>query len=120
MNAMRVFLFTLGTCLLAALAMRLHGAPPQEKTAVDAGGTSRGQTLFAGRCAICHYDRSEAQKMGPGLKGIYARGKFADGKKVDDAGMTAWIQDGGKDMPPMKDTLQPDEIRALVAYLKTL
>lgn len=120
MGAMRAFLFTLGTCLLAALAMQLHGAPPQETSGMDAGGTSRGQTLFAERCAICHYDRSEAQKMGPGLKGIYARGKFANGKKVDDAGMTAWIREGGEDMPPMEDTLEPEEIRALVAYLKTL
>jgi cytochrome c len=120
MNPMRVFLFTIGACLLAAWAMQLYGAPRQEGPAVDAGGTSRGQTLFASHCAICHYDRSEAQKMGPGLKGIYARGKFADGKKVNDAAMTAWIREGGKDMPPMKDTLQPAEIRALVASLKTL
>jgi mono/diheme cytochrome c family protein len=34
--------------------------------------------------------------------------------------MIRWIENGGKDMPPMKDTLKPGEIRALVSYLRTL
>jgi len=92
-------------------------AQPQAKPAADAG---RGQAVFNERCALCHYDRSAAQKMGPGLKGIYARGIFAGGRKVDDAGMIRWIENVGKDMPPMKDVLKPDEVRALVAYLGTL
>lgn len=117
---MRISLLVSWICLLAALAMQLHGAPPQEEVGMDAGGTSRGQTLYANHCAICHYDKSEAKKMGPGLKGIYERGEFANGKKVDDAGMTTWIREGGEDMPPMEDELEPEEIRALVAYLKTL
>jgi hypothetical protein len=34
--------------------------------------------------------------------------------------MTAWIEKGGKDMPPMKDVLTPADLRALISYLKTL
>ncbi|HEX9759661.1 MAG TPA: c-type cytochrome [Candidatus Acidoferrales bacterium] len=82
--------------------------------------TAAGQMIFNERCAICHYDGSAAQKMGPGLKGLYARGKFADGRKVDDAGMAGWIEKGGKDMPGLKDVLKPAEIRTLIRYLKTL
>ena len=120
---MKTFLLTIGMCLLAALAamaIPMPGAPPQAKPAAVSGEAARGQAIFGERCAICHYDQSAAQKMGPGLKGIYARGKFASGRKVDNASMTAWIEQGGQDMPPMKDTLKPEEIRALVSYLRTL
>ena len=100
-----------------------QGAQSQGKAAavsVETADTARGQALFNERCAICHYDQSAAQKIGPGLKGIYARGKFADGKKVDDTSMAGWIEKGGKDMPGLKDTLKPAEIRTLISYLKTL
>jgi mono/diheme cytochrome c family protein len=120
---MKFFLLTIGACLpaaLAAIAIPLQGAPPQTKSATVSGDAARGQAIFGERCAICHYDQSAAQKMGPGLKGIYARGQFANGRKVDNASMTAWIEKGGKDMPPLKDVLKPEEIRALVSYLRTL
>jgi cytochrome c len=123
MNPMKAFLLTIGAFLLAAAAgvsLPVQGAPPQATAAGASDDTARGQAIFGDRCAICHYDQSAAQKMGPGLKGIYARGKFADGKKVDDAGMTAWVEKGGKDMPGLKDTLKPEEIRALISYLKTI
>jgi len=54
------------------------------------------------------------------LRRIYPGGKFANGKKVDDAAMRAWIEAGGKDMPAYKDVLKPNEIRDLIAYLRTL
>jgi cytochrome c len=120
---MRSFRFLIGACLVAALAglaIEMRGAPPQAKAAGVSGDTARGKALFNDRCAICHYDQSEAQKIGPGLKGIYARGKFAGGKKVDDAAMTAWIVKGGEDMPPLKGTLKPEDLRALLSYLRTL
>ena len=122
MTFMRALVLTFAACAtvaFAAIVIPTYGAPPQTKTSV-AGDTSRGQALFSEHCAICHYDQSAAQKMGPGLKGIYTRGRFANGKKVDDAGMTAWIEKGGKDMPPMKDVLKAEEIRELVSYLRTL
>jgi cytochrome c len=103
------------TLMLASLS-----AAQQAKGSNASSEAARGQTIFADRCSLCHYDQSEAQKLGPGLKGIYARGKFASGRKVDDAAMTVWIEKGGKDMPPMKDVLKPEEIRAVIAYLHTL
>lgn len=50
---------------------------------------------------------------------MYAR-PFSNGKKVTDAGLTRWIEDGGKDMPGFKETLTPEQVRALISYLKTL
>ena len=123
MSEMRSLLLAIVTLCLAAVAgvtIQLHGAPPQDRGAGAPAEIARGQALFKERCDVCHYDQSVAQKMGPGLKGIYTRGKFADGQKVNDASMTGWIEKGGKDMPGLKDTLKPADIRALVSYLKTL
>jgi cytochrome c len=79
-----------------------------------------GRAVYQQRCEICHFNASEAKKIGPGLKGIYKRGKFADGRRVDDASMERWIVEGGKDMPPFKGVLNPSQIRDLLSYLKTL
>jgi cytochrome c len=120
---MKIIFFTVSVFLAAMVGFsaHLHAAPQaQAKTAVVSASAAQGQTLFNEHCALCHYDHSEAQKLGPGLKGIYARRKFADGKKVDDAGMIARIEKGGEDMPGLKAPLKPEEIRALIAYLRTL
>jgi cytochrome c len=122
-GGMRIVVAATTVCLaiVAGFSAQLHGAPQtQAKTAIVSANTAQGQTLFSNRCAICHYDHSDARKIGPGLKGIYARGKFADGKKLSDAGMIARVAKGGEDMPGLKDPLKPEEIRALIAYLKTL
>ncbi len=81
---------------------------------------ARGRTVYQQRCEICHFSVSEAKKIGPGLKGTYKRGKFADGRRVDDASMEKWIVEGGKDMPPFKGLLNPSQTRDLLAYLRTL
>jgi len=84
------------------------------------GDAKRGKDAYAEYCQICHYESNTEKKIGPGLKGIYKRGKFADGKPVNDAIMRRWIEDGGKDMPAFVDTLTPAQIADLLAYLRTL
>jgi mono/diheme cytochrome c family protein len=79
-----------------------------------------GKDLFNQHCASCHFTDTTAQKIGPGLKGLYARLTFSDGKKVSDVSLTKWIEAGGKDMPGFKETMKPEQIRALVSYIKTL
>jgi len=123
MCGMRILLVTVCLATVAGGFAQSPGAQSQGKAAavsIESAGNARGQALFNERCAICHYDQSAAQKMGPGLKGLYARGKFADGEKVADASMAVWIEKGGKDMPGLKDVLKPAEIRTLINYLKTL
>ena len=125
---MRVLPVTVCLAAVAGISVQLQVAPSQAAqsqgkaaaVSVESAESPRGQALFNERCAICHYDQSAAQKVGPGLKGIYARGKFADGKKVDDSSMTVWIEKGGKDMPGLKVVLQPADIRALIRYLQTI
>jgi cytochrome c len=91
-----------------------------EMSATREAQIKRGKQVYDVYCGICHHPSSEEKKIGPGLKGIYKRGKFEDGKKVDDASMRTWIEKGGKDMPAFEETLTREEINALIAYLKTL
>lgn len=86
----------------------------------DTQQIASGKELFHEHCASCHFTDTTAQKIGPGLKGLYARLTFSDGKKVTDASLTTWIEVGGKDMPGFKETMKPEQIRALISYIKTL
>jgi mono/diheme cytochrome c family protein len=79
-----------------------------------------GKELFHRHCASCHFAEATAQKIGPGLKGLYARLTFSDGKRVTDANLSKWIEDGGKNMPGFKEAMKPEQVRALVSYIKTL
>jgi len=88
-------------------------------TVSAADQTAFGKDLFRQHCASCHFSETTAQKIGPGLKGMYAR-PFSDGKKVTDAALTKWIEEGGKNMPGLKETITPEQVRALISYLRTL
>jgi mono/diheme cytochrome c family protein len=83
-------------------------------------GVAGGKAIFDEHCGICHYAESTAQKIGPGLKGLYTRMRLAGGDKVKDAVVIHWIESGGKNMPGFKDTLKPAQLQALIAYLRTL
>lgn len=123
---------SLGAATLAASMVLTIGTgvsesqqkPVPEKKAVVApaasGDTARGRVVYKRNCEICHHSASTAKKIGPGLKGIYKRDKFAEGKPVNDDTMRVWIEDGGKDMPQFKNTLKPEQISDLIAYIRTL
>lgn len=80
----------------------------------------KGKKLFNSKCAICHFSASPAKKIGPGLRGLLKRGTYADGKPVDDASLRVWIEKGGKNMPGFRDSLNAEQVRDLITYLKTL
>jgi cytochrome c len=81
---------------------------------------ARGESVFKGHCAICHFAASSEKKIGPGLKGLPTRPKFADGTKNDNQSLTKLIEDGGKNMPPLREDLSDAQMRDLLAYLRTL
>ena len=98
-------------------------APPKKKNGAEAAKTSdvaKGRQVYSENCSICHFAKSKEKKIGPGLEGIFKRGKFADGKKVDEASMRAWIEKGGEQMPPFDEVLSKQQIEDLVAFLKTI
>jgi cytochrome c len=87
----------------------------------NAAAVSRGKTVFQQKCAVCHYDTSDQKKIGPGLKGISKRGTFSvNGNKITDESLKAWIENGDQLMPPFKDALEPEQLKDVIAYVKTL
>jgi len=61
------------------------------------------------------------EKNRPGLKGLAKRGTFTvNGNKVTTEALTTWIENGDAMMPGMKETLEPGQIKDVVAYVKTL
>lgn len=86
-----------------------------------AGSAARGKEVFDKKCAMCHFADSDAKKIGPGLKGISKRKTFTvNGNKVTTESLTTWIENGDTLMPPMKEALEPAQIKDVVAYVKTL
>jgi cytochrome c len=111
----------MGSVLVFAAAQKPTPSTPKSGATVNnPAAITTGQKIYAKQCQICHFATSKAKKIGPGLANIYPGGKFSNGKKVDDAAMRVWIESGGKDMPGFNETLKPNEIRDLIAYLRTL
>ena len=102
-----------GTALLAQSSTK--------KTAPNSAAVARGKTLFQQKCAVCHYDTSDQKKIGPGLKGLSKRGTFSvNGNKITDDSLRTWIENGDQLMPPFKEALEPEQIKDVIAYVKTL
>ncbi len=121
----RVMALAICSCLGAAASAVAQS--PEKNTGAKATGAApsaadleKGKKIYDAQCAICHFSKSTAKKVGPGLKELWKRGKFADGKRVDDDSLRTWIEKGGKNMPGFKDSLSAEQVRALIAYLKTL
>jgi cytochrome c len=88
------------------------------------GDAAKGKALFEEKaepvCGVCHNADSTEKKMGPGLKGLYAKAKLKNGKKPSDASIKEIITKGGGGMPGYEDTLKPADLDNILAYLKTL
>ncbi len=96
-------------------------APKKKSSRAAAGSATRGKEVFEKKCAVCHFADSDAKKIGPGLKGISKRGTFTvNGGKVTSESLKTWIENGDSLMPGMKETLEPAQIKDVVAYVKTL
>lgn len=87
--------------------------------AAKKGDAEKGKEVFQ-QCTPCHNADSTDKKMGPGLKGLFAKDKLNNGKKVTEDNVRSQIDEGGNGMPAYKEMLSEDEKADLIAYLKTL
>ena len=96
------------TLLLALAAAAAHAQPSAlNETQL------LGRQVFAQSCGICHLQPSLGVKTyGPMLNKSAAGG--------NDEVMRAFIVNGTERMPAFKYYLKPDEIDAIVAYLRTV
>jgi cytochrome c len=117
-----MLLAALLTAIFFPVAASAQALRKDSRPAISASEAQQvaGKELFNEHCASCHFTETTAQKIGPGLKSLYRRQTFSDGKKVTDAGLTKWIEVGGKNMPGFKDDIKPGQIRELISYIKTL
>jgi mono/diheme cytochrome c family protein len=109
------------TLVLAGCSLLLGGCTSQQQSSPLAGGdAARGQQLFTAACAVCHHADSLARKVGPGLQGLFALKSLPNGEPVNDATVANWVRNGGGQMPPFRAALNSEQLRDLLAYLKTL
>lgn len=86
----------------------------------EAAYAAKGARVYKQQCEICHYSASTDKKIGPGLKGLMKREKISNGMKADDQSLRRVIELGGKNMPGFHHSLTDQQIRELIAYVKTL
>ena len=108
-------------CAVVAQEPAAKDAPKKSLSHAAGGSAAKGKQVFEQKCAMCHFADQEEKKIGPGLKGISKRGTFSvNGNKVTTESLTKWIENGDSQMPGMKDSLEPAQIKDVVAYVKTL
>ena len=83
------------------------------------GDAAKGKQVFE-QCSICHNVDSPEKKMGPSLQGLFKKKTLQSGKPVNDANVTAQINNGGNGMPAYGDMLSAGDKADLLAYLHTL
>ena len=125
----RTFYLALTTAVFSASTMlgaaaQDTKAPPQDtkqdtKAAAGAGDAAKGKEVFE-QCAVCHNTDTDEKKIGPSLKGLFKQEKLVNGKKVTEANVREFIDNGGNGMPSYADMLSKEDKDNVIAYLKTL
>ncbi len=114
-------LLAAGGILTFAGTVLAQSSTKKPSAAANAEAVKRGKTIFQEKCSLCHYDTSDQKKIGPGLKGLNKRGTFSiNGNKITEDALKTWIENGDQLMPPFKDVLEPDQIKDVIAYVRTL
>jgi mono/diheme cytochrome c family protein len=80
----------------------------------------RGYAVFQVRCGACHYDRKDAALHGPAMLGVFKKQSLPSGAPANDERVTAAILHGHGLMPALGDTMDPQDLDDLLAYLHTL
>jgi cytochrome c2 len=112
-------------CLLTAVGLGYFGGElvygtKAPATEVAEGPVAAGAAVFQSNCSACHLSDSTAAKIGPGLKGIFKLSKFpVSGQPVSEESFKKQLATPFDKMPPFGH-LTPEQVNALVAYLKTL
>ena len=124
-NFARVVMALYALCLLSAVGLGYFGGELVYGTKAPAAAAAEGPALegamvFKQNCSACHLTDSTANKIGPGLKGIFKLDEFpVSGKPVSEDSFESILQKPFDKMPPFGH-LPPEQVEALTAYLKTL
>jgi mono/diheme cytochrome c family protein len=112
----------LGALLVAALLVFVNGCR-SEKVSAPAKLTpeqERGRRLFAASCQVCHETQTAAARQGPSLQGIYQKPWLPSGAPANDDRVRDAIVMGRPNMPGFQYVLTDEQVKDLIAYLRTL
>jgi cytochrome c2 len=121
----RVVMALYALCLFSAVGLGYFGGElvygtKAPEASVTEGPAAEGALVFKQNCSACHLTDSTANKIGPGLKGIFNLGKFpVSGQPVSEENFKKQLAKPFDKMPPFGH-MSPEQVDALVAYLKTL
>ena len=116
-----ILIFTT-TAMSAGYYFTVRGISTFRIGEVPEGLARQGAILFNEKgCNDCHFvDRTDT-KVGPGLKGIFKRDRLpVSGRAVNEANMRKQLISPFRAMPSYANRLSDQQIKALIAFLKTL
>ena len=111
-------------CLLTVIGLGYFGGElvygTKTPTASQTTGlAAEGAQIFSQNCSACHHADSTATKVGPGLKGVFQQDKFpVSALQVSEDNFRKQLNTPFKLMPPFGH-LSEQQVKELVAYLKT-
>lgn len=86
---------------------------------VSSWAADEGADLFSAKCAACHGKAGDAESAMAKKMNIKPLSS-AEVQKKSDADLTNIISKGKEKMPSYEGKLSPDQIKSLVAYIRTL
>jgi mono/diheme cytochrome c family protein len=92
------------------------GSTPRTKEASSASDVRAGKQIFETTCNTCHDQYGNPTQAGQRI-GAPNLGSVV--QKLSDARIRKQISDGGTYMPGFKGSLKPEQINALVKYVRT-
>ncbi len=107
LRARSVFV-TFGVAIALALVALAASAPAK---------ADDGATLFKSNCVVCHGADGTGTPTGKSLKAPDLHSEVV--QKLTDKQISDQIENGKNNMPPFKGTLSADQIKLLVAYVRT-
>ena len=105
MKKVNVAVLTLATALAVVLTLSLSA-------------NAQSADLFKSKCAMCHGADGTGSAVGKKM-GAHDF-TTAEVQKMSDADLTEIITNGKNKMPKYADKLKPEEIKGLVAFIRTL
>lgn len=100
--------------------MRGGGALPVSIKGARVEAVEKGAQIFRRDCADCHYADSKEAKIGPGLYGLFKGEKLpATGRPATEENVRKQITNPANVMPAFTN-LSEEEMKALLAYIKSL
>jgi mono/diheme cytochrome c family protein len=109
---------SLGLIIVSGFAMVGCSSHAQNNSGPDAALRMHGKAVYDVQCAMCH-DATNLHliKEPPRLEGMFQKSALPSGAPATDAEVRNVILHGKGIMPPFEQSVNPDDVNAVIAYL---